>query len=77
MYSLAARTGLRAAAAARPQPLILRNAVARRMEHSASDADRSQSRNSLQQGAKRDPELYVCTPLHSHYGDGRPEGIGD
>ena len=60
MYSLAGRVGLRAAAR---QPLALRNAVARRMEHSASAEDRSQSRQSLHQGAKRDPELYVCLPI--------------
>lgn len=57
MYSIAGRMGLRAAA--RTQTPI-RNAVAKRYEHSASAADRKQSGSALQQGAKRDPELYVC-----------------
>lgn len=57
MYSVAGRLGLRAATR---QPLALRSAVAKRFEHSASVEDRKQSRNSLQQGARKDPELYVC-----------------
>ena len=56
MYSVAGRLGLRAV---RPS-MAVRNAVAKRFEHSASQSERDSSRGALTQGAKRDPELYVC-----------------
>jgi hypothetical protein len=55
MYSIAGRMGLRAA-----RPVALRT-VARRFEHSATAVERKRSQGALQQGAKRDPELYVCS----------------
>jgi hypothetical protein len=56
MYSIPGRVGLRAA-----RPMAMRTAARRweHSQHSATVSERGQSRGALQQGAKRDPELYV------------------